>query len=134
MARPARVPGTFARSTHGQRLGDLREVEVPGPTAALPGDHRAFTSTSGCNVIVAREPAKAAPGGIWLPPEELLLWHLSISHPDRYPSWDEIGDARYQLTPGGITMALLLPPMGEYVNAHPFCFHLWQIDDRRVDR
>jgi hypothetical protein len=128
----SRVPGTFARTTHGQRLGRLRELRVPKPTAQLPGWHRAYLSSSGCHVIVGQEPAKAAPADVWLPPEALDLWHLSISHQNRYPSWDEISDARYELVPDWATMALLLPPRGEYVNAHVHCFHLWQIDDRRT--
>jgi hypothetical protein len=128
----SRVPGTFTRTTHGQRLGALRQVRVPAPTAQLPGRHRAFLSVSGCSIMVAREPAKAAPAGVWLPPAELELWHLSIAHHDRYPSWDEIADARYALVPDEVTMAMLLPPRGDYVNAHEHCFHLWQIDDRRA--
>lgn len=54
-------------------------------------------------------------------------WHLSISHPKRYPHWDEIKAARYQLVPNDITMAMLLPPKEQYVNIHPNCFHLWEI-------
>lgn len=60
-------------------------------------------------------------------------WHLSISHrltnrePGRYPTWDEIKDARYRFAPLDITMAMLLPPQDEYVNAHPTTFHLWEV-------
>ena len=51
-------------------------------------------------------------------------WHLSISHPLRYPKWDEIVDARYTLVPDHLTMMMYLPPMSEYVNVHKNCFHL----------
>jgi hypothetical protein len=54
--------------------------------------------------------------------------HLSISHPRRYPTWDEIRDARYDLMPDVPCMAMILPPKGDYVNYHPNCFHLWEID------
>ena len=54
-------------------------------------------------------------------------WHLSISHPTRYPTWDEIRDARYDLLPDDCTMAMLLPPRAEYVNLHPNCFHLHEV-------
>lgn len=54
-------------------------------------------------------------------------WHLSISHPARYPHWDEIRDCRYDLLPLGVTFAMLLPPPGEYVNVHPNTFHLWEL-------
>lgn len=66
--------------------------------------------------------------------------HLSISHrttlvspstgkpmPGRYPTWDEISDARYQLLPDKVYMAQILPPRKEYVNVHPTTFHLFEI-------
>lgn len=67
-------------------------------------------------------------------------WHLSISHrhsvvgpdgkhpPGRYPTWDEIRDARYLLLPDEITVGILLPPRAEYVNVHPTTFHLYQVE------
>lgn len=66
-------------------------------------------------------------------------WHLSISHrtngrdprPGRYPTWDEIKDARYRFMPGDITVAQILPPEDEYVNVHSTTFHLWQIEGDR---
>lgn len=64
------------------------------------------------------------------PPSE--RWHLSISHPHRYPTWDEIRRARYDLLPDDITMAMLLPPKSEYVNVHPNCFHLHEWRDKEV--
>ena len=59
------------------------------------------------------------------PPDD--LWHLSISCEHRYPKWDEIKKARYDLLPDELTMAMLLPPRAEYVNIHPNCFHLHEI-------
>jgi len=55
------------------------------------------------------------------------LWHLSISHPSRYPTWEEIKEARYRFIPDEITMAQILPPRKEYINLHNNCFHLWEI-------
>lgn len=55
-------------------------------------------------------------------------WHLSIAHPTRYPTWDEIVAARYELVPDNVTMAQLLPPSHEYVNVHRNTFHLWEIE------
>lgn len=55
------------------------------------------------------------------------FWHLSISRQDRYPVWDEIKEARYDLIPDGVTMAMFLPPKGQYVNVHPNCFHLHEV-------
>lgn len=55
-------------------------------------------------------------------------WHLSISREDRSPSYDEIKEARYALLPDDITMAQIFPPKKEFVNFHPYCHHLFEID------
>lgn len=75
-----------------------------------------------CKVFVTQDKAGKNGG---------LLWHLSISHPHRYPKWDEIRDARYKFLPTDLTFGMLLPPPEEYVNVHPNCFHLWEITDPR---
>lgn len=51
-------------------------------------------------------------------------WHLSISHPNRYPTWDEIKHVRDELLPKDRTFVMFLPREGEYVNLHPNTFHL----------
>jgi hypothetical protein len=58
--------------------------------------------------------------------EPTIGWHLSISCPTRYPTWEEIKAARYDLIPDKVTMVMVLPPKSEYVNVHPNCFHLYQ--------
>lgn len=73
------------------------------------------------NVILADESTREY--------KETKRWHLSISHPMRYPKWDEITDARYTLVPDHVTMAMILPPRAEYVNIHKNCFHLHEIHD-----
>jgi hypothetical protein len=46
-------------------------------------------------------------------------WHLTITHTptgrhkERYPTWEEVTYARYELLPGHLTMALYLPPIEE---------------------
>jgi hypothetical protein len=55
-------------------------------------------------------------------------WHMSISHPGRYPTWDEIKEARYRFVPNEVTMGMILPPREQYVNLHPNCFHLHEIE------
>lgn len=59
--------------------------------------------------------------------QEMGLWHMSISCKKRLPTWEELRDARYKYLPADITVAMLLPPKEEWVNAHSFCFHLWEI-------
>jgi hypothetical protein len=71
----------------------------------------------GCKVLISEESQG-----------DKLRWHLSISRADRYPGWDEIKDARYSLLPASVTMAMILPPPEQYVNVHPNCFHLHEIE------
>ena len=65
-------------------------------------------------------------------------WHLSICHktmanlPGRYPTWDEIYDARYLFCPKDKTMVMMLPPADEYVNIHSTTFHLWELHAHEV--
>jgi len=129
-----RIPGTYAqprtRATGG--CGRITPAAKPLAVMHLPGQHAAFVSESGCTIIAAHEPAKAAPADIWLPEGKERVFHMSISHADRYPTWDEVADARYELIPDDVTMAMLLPPREQYVNVDEHCFHLWQISDRRA--
>ena len=76
---------------------------------------------NGCSVFCGVEPVTER--GI-----VRMRWHVSIAHPSRYPTWDEIKAARYELVPKNITMAMILPPPDEYVNLHGNCFHLHEID------
>lgn len=60
------------------------------------------------------------------------FWHLSISHANRYPVWDEIKAARYELIPDHVTMCMILPPKAEYVNLQENTFHLHEIRNGMV--
>lgn len=53
--------------------------------------------------------------------------HMSIAHPSRLPTWDEVAQARYRLLPGNRTYAMILPPVEEYINLHPHCFQLMEV-------
>ena len=57
------------------------------------------------------------------------LWHLSVSHRNRYPTWDEMKAIRYTLLPDEKTFAILFPPMAQYVNVHRNCFHLHEVPE-----
>lgn len=56
--------------------------------------------------------------------------HLSISHKERYPTWDEIKSAREEFLPMDKTFAIYFPPSDEYVNIHPNCFHLYEVKEK----
>lgn len=54
--------------------------------------------------------------------------HLSISHDERLPTYEELKEARYKFFPDVPYMAQIFPPKSEFVNMHKFCLHLWEID------
>ena len=63
------------------------------------------------------------------------LYHISVSVPYRYPTWDEIYTAWYDLVPGAgseFNGAIILPRKTEYVNIHPNCFHVHQLEDAEM--
>ena len=53
-------------------------------------------------------------------------WHISVSHPDRYPTWDELAGIRDAATPSGGAFDMHFPTPAEYVNLHQTCLHLWK--------
>lgn len=56
--------------------------------------------------------------------------HLSIAHPNRYPTWEEIAKVRYEICPDDCFMALLLPSIHEYVNIHEYCMQVVEVAPR----
>jgi len=58
------------------------------------------------------------------------LRHLSISHQERLPTWEEVKTARYKLMPHEIDVMMVLPRPADYVNLHSNCFHLWEIPEK----
>lgn len=101
-----------------------RRIPVPAMLLAAAPGMRAFqkeVEDGHLSVFAGREPDG---------------FHLSISHrrnatllPGRYPSWDEIMEARDLFTPPEVTMVQLLPPRSEWVNVHATTFHLWELPD-----
>ena len=51
--------------------------------------------------------------------------HWSMSHPGRYPTWDEIMDARDALFGPERVFQQELAKRSEWVNLHSNCFHFW---------
>lgn len=90
----------------------IHEIPCPQNVNVLAPGARAFRM-NGCNIIVSDDPGEG--------------WHLSISRPDRDPSWGEIVTARYRLLADVSDMAMYLPSLDEYVNTHPHTFHLHEV-------
>lgn len=58
------------------------------------------------------------------------LRHVSVSHPSRYPTWEEIKEVKYHFFKDDEDAIMVLPRKSDnmlYVNIHPNCFHLWQL-------
>lgn len=63
------------------------------------------------------------------PPFQGRGYHMSISHSERYPTWDEIRDSWYSLVTNSNNRigAMILPSKHEYINLHPNCFQVMEI-------
>lgn len=57
--------------------------------------------------------------------DDSIYWHLSISHKDRYPTWDELMMFRSFVFNDDMEVIMIMPKVDEYVNLHQRCFHLW---------
>lgn len=112
------VPGTFEPDFVEERAFQAPTPEWLRHGHPYPHSVRVYDMGE-CSIIVAVEPSVRS---------GLPLLHLSISHPSRHPTWDEIKVARYRLLPDEKTFVMFLPPRDEYVNvpAQDHVFHLWE--------
>lgn len=90
-----------------------RDKNVEIPDFLKKTDTKVYYSDTGCKILVSKESSK---------------WHLSISHEDRQPTYEELKEARYKLCPDNIYMAQIFPPKSQFINIHKNCFHLYQIE------
>lgn len=121
----SRVPGTYQNAP-----GELRRDRSQGGLVAekmllYAGALHAERWTIGkCTVMVAREPLNGQ-----------HRWHLSISHPSRYQTWDEIKAACYGVDVlQGVMLAQVMTPGdgSPWVNVSENCFHLYEIHDEAM--
>lgn len=120
------IPGTFVDESV-QRLKWI-------PVSHLPHGARGYYASCDdgfLRAIVGLEPAGK---------DGEMIWHISVSHVnkslkhDRYPSWDELKHAKYQLVPDDVPMVLIFPSKAaKYVDVSPNCLHLWQAEEG-IDR
>jgi hypothetical protein len=90
-------------------------------SALLASGTKAYTKG---NLQLLYSPMEQHSDGLWK--------HASISHPQRYPYWDEILDVRYTFFSENDEVMQVLPPKREYVNVAKNCFHLWCPVGRRL--
>ena len=55
--------------------------------------------------------------------------HMSVSYPDRLPSWEDLVLAKEQFLGEEVEAYQVLPKRSEYVNNHPYTLHLWRCLD-----
>ena len=97
---------------HGWQYVTRMEIDGTEASVWIKGDLR---------VLVSRDPEQRKGSVVY-------RWHLSISCEHRYPTWEEMKDARYCLLPDNVYMAQILPPQSEYVDIHPNCFHWYEME------
>lgn len=52
--------------------------------------------------------------------------HVSVSRPDRPPSWDEMSAMHRRFFQPDATAMQLHVPASRHINVHPHCLHLWR--------
>lgn len=119
------IPGTHESGFVEQPLVEReRDAAFAAVRRLIGGGHTELYGfrMGECNILLGREP-----GGI----HGELRWHLTISCPDRHPSWDEIKTARYRLLGPDTVVAMVLPQAEHYVNvpAQDHVMQLWEIVD-----
>ena len=58
--------------------------------------------------------------------------HVSMSHADRLPSYEEMVAVKRLFVGDDITAYQVFPPIAEHVNLNSYCLHLWACLDGRV--
>jgi len=116
------IPGT---NEPGFEESPITQIAVPMGVRDMLGSQVCAFKMGECSILLAREPAGR---------NGESLWHLSISHPKRHPTWDELKTVRYRLLDPGLAFAILLPPPEMYVNvpSQDHVFHLWECTDPRA--
>lgn len=132
------IPGTIsndAKLIRWQRMPDPADILINRELkeALAPGtrQYRANTADGGyLRALLSHEP---------LGKNGRLLWHISVSHrdrfgtPDRVPTWDELKRAVYELVKADVCMVLLFPRRSApYVNIMDTCLHLFE-DESGLD-
>lgn len=58
--------------------------------------------------------------------------HISVSLPDRCSTWAEMCHVKGLFWSDEDTVIQYHPPKSAYVNAHPYCLHLWRPIDKSI--
>jgi hypothetical protein len=89
-----------------------------------------WTTVNGCQNVLRHIHRKLAVMVTGEVEQDGKRWmHLSISHRDRLPTWDELKEIKHWIL-GPDTVAIqVVAPVDQHVNLHPNCLHLWHCLD-----
>ena len=98
----------------------------------VPNKHRVKTGYMGsddsignCGLFEFRQ----KPGGVLFRAiaSDGMSWeHVSVSRPDRIPTWDEMCWIKSLFFDDDDTVVQFHPPRAEWVNNHSRCLHMWR--------
>jgi len=136
--KPRKVKLIGSGGQHVNQLGSGVGHGHGGNTPNLPVIREITDPATLARVLPGLEPGtrvyRMGKAAIFVSPpcrENDYYWHLSISRPDHYPSWDEVAKARYELLPLDREFAMILPRPEEYINIHQYCFQVHDTDPKR---
>lgn len=72
---------------------------------------------------------KGAPLKVICAPSEAEWQHVSVSLPDRCPTWTEMCKVKNLFWDANETVVQFFPREDEYINNHRFCLHMWKHKD-----
>lgn len=107
-----------------KNLNTLNRFRIPHPMFVVD-EH------SGAFVIPNKQDE---PLGVIASIEDGQWDHVSVSLPDRCPSWDDMRFIKDLFFEDEEEAYQFHPKKSEYVNSHPFCLHLWRRRDGQIDR
>jgi len=58
--------------------------------------------------------------------------HVSVSLPDRCPTWDEMDAVKRLFWDDSETVVQFHVARSEHINTHDYCLHLWRRSDGRI--
>jgi hypothetical protein len=125
---------TAGRQRPGDPLTSARSPwidEGPWDMPGAPGrQYRRNVHDGFLTALVSTEPHGQHLSVAWHPPGGIGGTHRAErKRALRYPTWDEIAHARYELCPRDIDMVIILPAEDDYLAFHPTTFHLHQVDN-----
>jgi hypothetical protein len=88
-----------------------------------PKAYRTANAVPALNALVSRDEIE----------EGDLRWHVSVTAPNRVPTWAEMVEAAHDLRPG-VYFVVGVPPRSAWMNYHPHCLHLYETKDGPLER